>query len=81
MATALAGEMTVLVPLADLLIDQEAERKRLATELNKLREDHARSKAKLANPNYLERAPAEVVAKEQQRCQELEAAIARLAEQ
>jgi valyl-tRNA synthetase len=80
MATAVVGEMTVLVPLAEL-IDQEAERKRLATELNKLREDHARSRAKLANPNYLERAPAEVVAREQQRCQELEAAIARLVEQ
>ncbi|HYY15186.1 MAG TPA: class I tRNA ligase family protein, partial [Gammaproteobacteria bacterium] len=79
-ATALVGGMTVLVPLAEL-IDQEAERKRLATELNKLREDHARSRAKLDNPNYLERAPAEVVAREQQRCQELEAAIARLAEQ
>jgi valyl-tRNA synthetase len=80
MATALAGEMTILIPLKEL-IDREAELKRLATELKRLREEHTRSKAKLANPNYLERAPAEIVAKEQSRCQELKAAIARLEEQ
>ncbi len=79
-ATALAGEMTVLIPLMEL-IDREAELKRLAAELKRLHEEHTRSKGKLSDPNYLERAPAEVVAKEQQRCQELHAAIARLEEQ
>jgi valyl-tRNA synthetase len=80
MATALAGEMTILIPLADL-IDRDAELKRLGNELAKLHQDHERVQAKLANQNYVERAPAEVVAKERQRCDEVAAAIARLEEQ
>jgi len=41
--------------------------------------DHARSRDKLANTDYLERAPAEVVAREQGRS--VEAAIKHLREQ
>jgi valyl-tRNA synthetase len=80
MATALAGEMTLRIPLVGL-IDREAELKRLASELQKMREDHARIQGKLANPGFAERAPAEVVAKERERSGELEAAIRRLEEQ
>jgi valyl-tRNA synthetase len=79
-ATALAGDMTLLIPLADI-IDPEAETSRLAKELDKLRTDHRQSQAKLSNANFLERAPAEVVAKEQERFEERRSAIAQLEEQ
>jgi valyl-tRNA synthetase len=80
MATALAGDMTLLIPLAGL-IDRVAELKRLATELDKKRQDLQRTETKLANRDYVERAPAEVVAKERSRCEELQAAIGRLEQQ
>jgi valyl-tRNA synthetase len=80
MATALAGEMTLFIPLAGI-IDREAELKRLGSDLAKLRQDCERSQGKLANRDYVERAPDEVVAKEKQRCEELKTTIARLEEQ
>ncbi len=76
-ATALAGEMSLLVPLGDL-IDQEAENQRLLRELEQYRRDQSRSGEKLANPSFLERAPAKVVEKERQRFQQLSEAIQRL---
>jgi valyl-tRNA synthetase len=79
-ATALAGEMTILIPLADL-IDPEAELKRLDKELGNRRGELERVQAKLANENYVSRAPAEVVGKERARAEELVAAIAKLEEQ
>ena len=50
---------------------REAERRRLAEELAKV-------EAKLAHPAFRERAPAEIVAKEEQKASELRAALARL---
>ena len=79
-ATALAGDMTLLIPLADL-IDPAAERQRLAKEIEKLRGELGRSQLKLANENYVAKAPAEVVAKERGRCADLETAIHKLEEQ
>ncbi len=79
-ATALAGDMTLLIPLADL-IDPTAERQRLAKEVEKLRGELKRSQAKLANENYVAKAPAEVVDKERSRCADLETSIRRLEEQ
>jgi valyl-tRNA synthetase len=79
-AAALAGDMTLLIPLADL-IDPQAERARLTKEIERLRGDHQRSSAKLANENYTARAPAEVVARERARCDEIAVAVARLEEQ
>ncbi|MDQ3773793.1 MAG: valine--tRNA ligase [Pseudomonadota bacterium] len=80
MAVALAGATQILVPLAGL-IERDKELRRLDTEIEKLVRDHARSRDKLANINYLERAPAEVVAREQSRSAEIEAAIQHLREQ
>jgi valyl-tRNA synthetase len=80
MAVALAGATQILVPLAGL-IDRDKELRRLDTEIEKLMRDHARSRDKLANIDYLERAPAEVVAREHARSAELEAAIQHLREQ
>jgi valyl-tRNA synthetase len=79
-ATALAGDMTLAIPLAGL-IDREAELARLQKELDKFRQDHDRINAKLSNGNFVERAPAEVVDKERRRCTELEAAITKLEQQ
>ncbi|MCB1747424.1 MAG: valine--tRNA ligase, partial [Gammaproteobacteria bacterium] len=84
-ASALAGEMTVLVPLADL-IDRDAERARLGRELERLAGEVQRAEAKLANASFVERAPAAVVDKERARLAEaaaarskVEAELARLA--
>jgi len=80
MAVALAGATRILVPLAGL-IERDKELRRLDTEIEKLVRDHARSRGKLANIDYLERAPPEVVAREHGRSAEIEAAIRPLREQ
>ena len=78
-ATALAGEMTVLVPLAEL-IDRDAEIARLDREIGKLEQDLERCSNKLANTNFVEKAPPQVVAKERARQTDLQSALQRLRE-
>ncbi len=73
------GEATVLLPLADV-IDMAAERQRLDRELKKIDADIGRIDQKLANPNFVTRAPREVVEEQQERRGELEATRARLAQ-
>ena len=63
---ALAGDMTLLIPLADL-IDLNEELIRLEKELDKLNDEKARIQKKLANKNFVDRAPDYVVNKERQR--------------
>jgi len=77
---ALAGEMTLLVPLADL-IDPREELARLEKELEKLRKNSDSIAKKLENENFVDRAPTEVVEKERQRLDEIEASIKKLEEQ
>ncbi len=79
-ATTLLGSMKLLIPLEGL-IDKQAETARLNREIEKLDKDLSRARAKLENPSFVERAPKEVVQKEQTRVQEFEAAIAKLKEQ
>ncbi len=57
---ALAGEMTLLVPLADI-IDPEAEKARVLNLLGKLEKEKSGIENKLENKNFVERAPEEVV--------------------
>jgi valyl-tRNA synthetase len=57
---ALAGEMTMLVPLADL-IDPEAEKVRVINNLEKLDKEKSGIENKLDNKNFVERAPEDVV--------------------
>jgi valyl-tRNA synthetase len=79
-AIALVGEMKLLIPMAGL-IDKEAELKRLDKEIDKLRGDIARVEGKLANPNFVDKAPAAVVQKERERLAEQGAALAQLVAQ
>ncbi|MES9861319.1 MAG: valine--tRNA ligase, partial [Candidatus Thiodiazotropha sp. 4PDIVS1] len=62
-ATALVGEMKVLIPLAGL-IDKGAEIKRLEKEITRLQNDADRTEKKLSNPNFVDKAPEAVVQKE-----------------
>jgi valyl-tRNA synthetase len=79
-AVGLLGDMKILIPLAGL-IDTEAEAARLVREIEKHARDLGRSEQKLANRNFVDRAPAEIVDKERTRVAELRAAIGRLEEQ
>jgi len=78
--TALAGDMTILVPLLDL-IDPAVERERLTKEIARLEQDLERVEAKLANASFVERALAEVVEKERRRAADNRDQIARFSEQ
>jgi valyl-tRNA synthetase len=79
-ATALVGQATLFIPLADL-IDPEAEVKRLTKEIDRMIADRDRTEAKLANASFVERAPADVVQRERERLDDLKASIERLTEQ
>ena len=74
---ALAGEMTLLVPLADL-IDPQAELQRLEKDLARLQQDKQRIAQKLANRNFVDRAPEEVVNKERQRLEDTSTSLERI---
>ncbi len=76
-AITLVGEMKILIPLAGL-IDKEAELKRLNKEIDKVRKEHDKLSSKLENPNFIEKAPVELVEKEKQRVAELQAALVKL---
>jgi valyl-tRNA synthetase len=79
-ATALVGDMKLLIPLAGL-IDKEAENIRLSKELAKKTGELERCEKKLANANFVDKAPAAVVDKERARASELQSAITSLQEQ
>ncbi len=79
-ATALVGEMRLLIPLEGLM-DKAAESERLSREVGRLEIEIEKSKAKLANPNFVERAPEQVVATERTRLAENQSALANLREQ
>ena len=76
-ATALAGELEILVPMAGL-IDQQAELARLGKELDKVTKETERLRGKLENPRFVDKAPAEVVQKEREKLAEAEQALLRL---
>ncbi len=79
-ATALLGQLVILVPLAGL-IDRDAELARLERQLDRLGADRERVRGKLANDSFVSRAPAAVVDKERARLAELEQAVAELSRQ
>ena len=76
-ATALVGKMKVLIPLAGL-IDKDAELTRLDKEIGRLRQDIDRTEKKLANPSFVDKAPAAVVQKERDKLAQAQTALADL---
>ncbi|MDH3871257.1 MAG: valine--tRNA ligase, partial [Gammaproteobacteria bacterium] len=79
-ATALVGNMKLLIPLSGL-IDKEAEIIRLARELDKKASELDRCEKKLSNGSFVDKAPAAVVEKERLRADDLKSAISNLEEQ
>jgi valyl-tRNA synthetase len=65
-ATAVVGELTLLVPLAGL-VDLGAERARLDKELARVAVEIGKSQGKLGNATFVDNAPAAVVDQERQR--------------
>lgn len=79
-ATALVGEMQVLVPMAGL-IDKDAELARLDKEIARLSGEVQRVGGKLANEGFVAKAPAEVLDKERAKLAEAEQALSKMVEQ
>ncbi|TLX61663.1 valine--tRNA ligase [Stutzerimonas nosocomialis] len=79
-ATALVGEMEVLVPMAGL-IDKDAELARLDKEIGRLDGEVKRVGGKLGNQGFVAKAPADVIEKERAKLAEAELALGKLREQ
>ena len=79
-ATALVGTLKVMVPLGSL-IDRDAELARLKKELHRLEAERSKSEKKLANRQFVERAPDAVVTKEKSRLEQTVKAIDELIQQ
>ena len=77
---ALCGDLEVRVPMAGL-VDIAAELARLDKEITKVRADMAKLDGKLTNSNFIERAPADIVAAERKKLAQAESALAVLQEQ
>ncbi len=78
-AMAMAGDVEVLVPLEGL-VDNKAERAQLEKDLAKLVQERDYIMGKLANKNFIDRAPLEVLDKVRARLAEVEAGIAKIEE-
>jgi len=65
-ASAVVGEIELLIPMADL-IDKDAELSRLNKEIAKLDKDIDFIEGKLNNEKFTAKAPAEIIAKEQEK--------------
>ncbi len=76
-AVAVAAGMEIFLPLAGL-IDLAEEERRLRKEIEKTRAEWDRLERKLANPQFVEKAPEVVVAKERGRAEEMRESLAKL---
>jgi valyl-tRNA synthetase len=79
-AVALLGNLEILVPMKGL-IDPAAELERLAKRLRKAEIEKSKLEAKLSNSEFAKNAPPEIVAKDQQRLEELRTEIGQLSAQ
>ncbi|WP_458735764.1 valine--tRNA ligase [Zobellella taiwanensis] len=73
----LIGDTELLLPMAGL-IDKDAELSRLQKELDKIGGEIKRLEGKLNNQGFVAKAPAEVVAKEQEKLADYQATLAKL---
>ncbi|MDB9969433.1 valine--tRNA ligase [Porticoccaceae bacterium] len=76
-ATALAGDLEILVPMAGI-IDVDAELARLDREIEKNALEAKKLSGKLSNAKFVDNAPAEVVAKERQKLNDFESSLTHL---
>jgi valyl-tRNA synthetase len=76
-ASAVVHELEIFLPL-EAILDFQEESRRLQKEIGKLEPELARTKKKLANEDFLGRAPAEVVAKEREKSERLGAKVHKL---
>lgn len=76
-ATALVGNMEILVPMAGF-IDKEAEIARLNKEIEKLNKESARITGKLSNASFVDKAPEAVVNKEKEKLADYNTALEKL---
>jgi valyl-tRNA synthetase len=74
-ASALVGELAILVPMAGL-IDADAEIDRLGKRIEKVRLDRDKIAKKLSNENFVKNAPADVVAQDRERIVDFERTMA-----
>ncbi len=79
-ATALVGDMKVLVPMAGL-IDKDVELARLNKEVDRLQKDIQRVEGKLGNNKFIDKAPEAVVQKERDKLADIKSTLANLTEQ
>ena len=79
-ATALVGDMEILIPMAGL-IDKDAELARIAKALDKAEKDFARTQGKLSNEKFVNNAPEAVINKEREKLEEFKVAMEKLQEQ
>jgi valyl-tRNA synthetase len=73
-ASAVVGDLSVLIPMAGL-IDKEAELARLDKAIEKLEKETAKVRGKLSNENFVSKAPAAVIEKEQAKLTEAESTL------
>ncbi len=79
-ATALVGDMEILIPMAGL-IDKDAELARINKALDKVEKDYARTEGKLSNEKFTSKAPEAVIQKERDKLQEFQLQMDKLKEQ
>ena len=79
-ATALLGDLRLLVPMAGL-IDVAAERQRLGKLKDRLDAELARANGKLGNENFVNNAPESVVQQERERVKDFEKQLGQVEEQ
>ena len=79
-ATALVGEMEILIPMAGL-IDKDAELARISKAMEKIEKDAGRTKGKLSNEKFVSNAPEAVIEKERAKLADAESQLAKLSAQ
>jgi valyl-tRNA synthetase len=76
-ATALVGEMQILIPLAGL-IDKDAEIARLSKEIEKIEKNLIGVESRLNNPAFVEKAKPEVIETARKQAEEQKSALGQL---
>ena len=79
-ASLIAGDIELYIPLAGL-IDVEQEVARIGKRIEQLTKEIARIDGKLGNPNFADKAPADVVAKEKEKLSAYQTELGKMQEQ